>query len=304
MPWLGTQSTSKAHWSNGDRILIGSYGSRTKAFDPQNGQRDRLMWIDLETSAAISDEVPSTSSNMRDVVAAARNQAIEAARGTAWGLLAMDGELGGAVVPSFSHAGDRIAYVSTDKSPDGHPDYTATLAAVFTVPFNARMGGSVSPLAGAADPNFYQNYPAFSADDKLIAFSRSPKRGSCPACADGPYYNRFSEIYVPSAGERQIACPRTTQSLARATTSQGLLNSWPKWSLARCPSAEDVLLNDLLDGPNAPGNFDIREDVCHTTLDALVQLRTCRSRRRRSDRRLTSYPGVYLWNGIGCSAAA
>ena len=55
MPWLGTQSMSRSHWSTGDRILIASYGTRSKPFDPQNGQNDRLMWIDLETNAAISD---------------------------------------------------------------------------------------------------------------------------------------------------------------------------------------------------------------------------------------------------------
>jgi len=301
MPWLGVQSTSKAHWSTGDRIVLGSYGSRTKPFDPANGQRDRLMWLDLETNAQISDQVPPTSSNMRDAVAAARNQAIVAAQGTAWGVLAMDGESASAVVPGFSHAGDRIVYVSTDKSPDGHPDYTATFADLLTVPFNARMGGSVSPLAGAADPNFYENYPSFSADDKLIVFSRSPKRGSCAACADGPYYNRFSEIYViPSAGGAPARLSANDPvACAGDDIGRGLLNSWPKWS----PNAVSVggktyYFVIFSTARNAPGNFDIpRGPYTPATLDTRSsQLFMAGLVVDEATGALTSYPGVYLWN--------
>jgi hypothetical protein len=301
MPWLGTQSMSKAHWSAGDRILIASYGSRTKPFDPQNGQQDRLLWIDLETNATISDEVPPANGNMRDVVAAARNQAIEAARGTAWGVLEMDGATASAVVPSFSHAGDRIAYVSTDKSPDGHPDYTATFADIFTVPYNARMGGAVSPLMGAADANFYENYPAFSADDKLVAFSRSPKAGSCPGCADGPYYNRFSEIYVvASAGGTPVRL-MANDAIACASddVSKGLLNSWPKWS-PNAVSFEGKKYYFLIfsSARNAPGNFVIpRGPYTPGTLDTRSsQLFMAGLVVDEASGAVTSYPSVYLWN--------
>jgi len=301
MPWLGTQSTSRSHWSIGDRILIASYGSRTKPFDPQNGQNDRIMWIDLETGAAISDEVPPVNSNMRDAVATARNQAIEAARGTAWGILRMDGESAGAVVPNFSHAGDRVAYVSTDKSPDGHPDYTATRADVFTVPYNNRMGGTVSPLAGAADPAFYENYPAFSADDRFIAFSRSPSRQSCSSCVDGPYYNRFSDIYViASAGGTPVRLSANDAvGCAGDDVAKGLLNSWPKWSPSAVSvggkryyflifsSARKASVNfEIPRGPYTPASLDTRSSQLF--MAGLVV--------DEATGEMTSYPGVYLWN--------
>jgi hypothetical protein len=301
MPWLGTQSTSRAHWSPGDRILIASYGQRTKPFDPQNGQNDRIMWIDLETNAPISDEVPPASSNMRDAVAAARNQAIEAARGTAWGVLRMDGETASAVVPNFSHAGDRIAYVSTDKSPDGHPEYGANRADVFIVPYGNRMGGAVAPLAGAADPAFYENYPAFSADDKLVAFSRAPNRQSCPTCADGPYYNRFSDIYVvPSGGGTPVRLSANDPvSCAGDDVGKGLLNSWPKWSpnavsvggkkyyFLIFSSARKASVNfEIPRGPYTPGTLDTRSSQLF--MAGLVV--------DEATGELVSYPGVYLWN--------
>jgi hypothetical protein len=301
MPWLGTQSTSRAHWSNGDRIVVASYGSRTKPFDPQNGQNDRLLWIDLETNAAISDEVPAASSNMRDTVAAARNTAIEAARGTAWGVFQMDGEVAAAVVPSFSHAGDRIAYVSTDKSPDGHPDYSATRADIFTVPFANRMGGAVTPLAGAADPVFYENYPAFSADDKFIVFSRSPSRQSCATCVDGPYYNRFSDIYViPSAGGTPVRLvSNDAVACAGDDAANGLLNSWPKWS----PNAVSVegkryYFLTFSSARKASVNFEIpRGQYTPATLDPRSsQLFMAGLVADEATGDITSYPGVYMWN--------
>jgi hypothetical protein len=301
MPWLGTSSTSRSHWSTGDRIVIASFGSRTQPFDPQNGQNDRLLWIDLETPAPISDEVPPASSNMRDTVAAARNQAIEAARGTAWGVLTMDGESAAAVLPSFSHAGDRIAYVSTDKSPDGHPDYSATRADILIVPYQNRMGGTVSPLAGASDPAFYENYPAFSADDKLIVFSRSPNRQSCPSCADGPYYNRFSDVYViPSTGGTAMRITSNDPvTCAGDDVANGLLNSWPKWSPSVVStggkkyyflifsSARKASVNfEIPRGPYTPGTLDTRSSQLFMAGIVVDE----------ATGEMKSYPGVYLWN--------
>jgi hypothetical protein len=301
MPWLGTQSMSRSHWSTGDRILIASYGTRGKPFDPQNGQHDRLLWIDLETNAAISDEVPPASSNQRDAVAAARNQAIEAARGTAWGIFRMDGETAGAVVPNISHAGDRIVYVSTDQSPNGHPDYTATRADIFTVPYEGRMGGTVSPLAGASDTVFYENYPSFSADDRLIAFARSPARQTCPSCVDGPYYNRFAEIHViPSAGGTPVRlAANDAVACAGDDVSKGLLNSWPKWSPnAVATGGKRYYFLVFSSARKSPVNFDIpRAQYTPPTLDTRSsQLFMAGLVVDEATGETTSYPGVYLWN--------
>jgi hypothetical protein len=291
---------TKAHWAPGNRILLSGYGTRTKPFDPANGQRDRFAWIDLETNANISDAVP-TDPNMRDSVAMARNQAIEAARGTGWGVLAMDGETANAVTPDWSKAGDRIAYVSTDKSPDGHPDYTATRADIYTVPYNNRMGGAVSALPGASASDFLEYYPAFSADDKFIAFTRARVKGSCANCLDGPYYNRFGEIHViPSNGGTSVRIAANDPvACGGDDISRGLINSWPKWS-PHVTSHEGKSYYFLIfsSARNAPGNFDIpRGMYTPATLDTRSsQLYMAAMVVDDQTGAITTYPGVYLWN--------
>ena len=187
----------------------------------------------------ISDEVPLDEANdAKGVAQRNRNQAIQAAQGSAWGVFALEGEVAHAVTPDISNAGDKIAYVSTDQSPNGHPSYDASRADIYTVPFNARKGGSVTPLSGAADSQAYEYYPSFSADDELIAFTRAPNKGGCPKCPDGPYYNRFGEINViPAAGgTRTPLLANQPVQCAGDNADIGLINSWPKWS----PSALKV----------------------------------------------------------------
>src|SRR5262249_40347738 len=156
-----------------------------------NQQNDRLMWIDLETDAAIDDTVPSMQSGMRQQAADARNAAILAAKGKGWDTFTMDGETHAAVTPDISNAGDRIVYTSTDVTPAGHPNYKANRADIRIAPFNDRKGGTTMDLQGAATPDHSEYYPAFSPDDALIAFTRAPNKGANP---DGPYQNRFGEI--------------------------------------------------------------------------------------------------------------
>ena len=297
MPWIGTQSMSPAHWKDGDRLLIASYGERDKPFAP-NKQKDRLMWIDLENAANISDVVPPQESGMRQQAADARNAAIMTAKGTAWDLFAMDGETQSAVTPDISNLGDRIVYVSTDTSPNGHSDYTANSADIRIVPFNDRKGGAVQSVDGASTPEYYEYYPAFSPDDTLIAFTRAPKKGTNP---DGPYQNRLGEIYlVPSGGggltrlvaNDPIAC-------AGDDLSKGLLNSWPKWApkaisvkgktyyFVIFSSARKHDKQFLIPaGQYTPQTLDRRSSQLYMAAVVLDEATGA----------LTTYPAVYLWN--------
>ena len=306
MPWLGTQSTSKGHWTTGDRLLITGFGSRGLPFSAY-GNTDGLAWIDLETTAPISDEVPVEDvNNAKEMAQRARNQAIEAARGSAWGVFALDGETAHAVTPDISNAGDKIAYVSTDQSPNGHPSYSANRADIYMVPFNARKGGAVKPLSGASDPMAYEYYPAFSADDELIAFTRAPNKGSCPKCPDGPYYNRFGEINVISAegGARTPLLANQPVACAGDNADIGLINSWPKWS----PSVATVdgktyYFLIFSSGRKYDGQFAIpRSNDTPSTLDdgnsAGVRSSQLYMAAVVVDEagKITSYPAVYLWN--------
>jgi hypothetical protein len=300
MPWLGTQSMTPAHWTAGDRRLMASYGKRTLPFDGTNGQQDRLIWIDLETSAPISDAVPDVNTGQRAQARDARNAAITAAQGTAWDILAMDGEQYAAVTPNWSHAGDTILYVSTDQSPDGHPDYKASRADIYSVPYNGGKGGTVSPLPGGSDANLLEFYPAYSADDKLVAFTRAPAKdnGLHP---DGPYYNRYAETYViPSAGgqaTRLIA--NDAVACAGDDASQGLLNSWPKWSPhAMTVGGKTYYFLIFSSARKYPGSFNIpRGTYTPPTLDTRSsQLYMAAIVVDEASHAITTYPALYLWN--------
>jgi len=243
MPWLGTQTMTGKHWMAGDRTLVTSYGAKTKSGktrdkawfsdiygDPANPDKlgtHQLAWFDLETTVSVNVAVtdnPDYGQPLND-----RQDAAAAAKGKGWGIIAT-GDTASAVNPAFNHAGDKIAYVTTDYSPDGHPDWTATTADVKVVPYNSRAGGTGVGLPGASDPGLLEYYPSYSIDDKFIAFTQAPKPGG--ASPDGPYYNRFGKIMlIPSEGG--TATPllaNDPNSCGGDDVARGVINSWPKWS--------------------------------------------------------------------------
>jgi hypothetical protein len=118
-PWLGMQTFSMGHWSDGDRIVVTSYSPRNAQgvgftdSTPYPSRKDGLLWIDLGTSAAF-DARPEQGD-----VQMLLNQQISAALGSALGVIALDGETRSAAAPSFSHDGTRIAYTSAEATQDG-----------------------------------------------------------------------------------------------------------------------------------------------------------------------------------------
>jgi hypothetical protein len=243
MPWLGTQTMSLGHWAAGDRILVTSYGVKTKSGkardkawfadiyqDPNMPDKvgtHQLAWFDLEANPTI--DVAVTDNPAYGTPVDNRNAQAAAAKGTAWGTIAT-GDTQSCVSPAFNHAGDQIAYVTTDYSPDGHPDWTATTADVKVVAYNNHQGGTATALAGASDPSLLEYYPSYSSDDKFIAFTQAPKPGA--SSPDGPYYNRFGKVMVvPSTGgvATELAA-NTPNACAGDDVTRGVINSWPKWA--------------------------------------------------------------------------
>jgi len=306
MPWLGTQTMSPAHFEPGNRLLVASFGARTVPFSATNGQDDVLLWLDLEADADISDEVPPPESNTQQEAKQARDDAILAAEGSAWGRLATVGESNHAVTPDWSHDGERIVYVSTDDSPNGHTSYDSMRADLYMVPFASGNGGEVEPLAGASSDDHYEYYPAFSGDDALIAFTRAPHKHAttgCPgsSCPDGPYYNRYGEVHVvPSEGgtpTRLLA--NDPVACVGDNLSAGLINSWPKWS----PNATTVdgkryYFLIFSSARQYPGSFDIpHSQYTPQTLDTRSsQLYMATIVVDNASGEISSYPAVYLWN--------
>jgi hypothetical protein len=247
MPWWGSQATSPAHFSAGDRVLITSYATTFKSgmarnkpwqplprydlVNPANDDRVKwhaLAWIDLESSYTINVAVTDTPDYGQALTT--REMEATAAEGTTYGLIATGDAATSDVMPAMNHRGDTIAYVATDYSPDGHPDYTATMASIRTVAYNNRQGGASRPLDGASDAAHLDYYPSYSADDTLIAFVQAPAPSA--SAPDGPYYNRFGQVMIVPAGGGIPVRLAANDPIACAgdNVAAGLINSWPRWS--------------------------------------------------------------------------
>jgi hypothetical protein len=238
MPWLGVSTTSRGDWALNNRRMVTSAGPRNAmnadfaggGNTPQQdmgfggggmGQsgRDGLIWIKLNAEGV----VPPYSGDQYEK---AIGTAMIGAKGTGWGVIARDGDTRGAVTPDWSHDGKTIAYTSTDGTSDGRIGPNANQADIFTVPFGEGLGGLASPVQGASLPNVGEYYPDFSADDRLIAFTRVEDRQGRPY-----YYHDRGEIYViPATGGTALRLAANDPPLCTNERSPGILNSWPKWS--------------------------------------------------------------------------
>jgi hypothetical protein len=215
-PWLGIMSFSKAIWDSGERVVVVGY-QRT-AGNPWDGQTwsdspaSRLAWIDLSTA------VPATGGTNGYML----GMAMAANQGKSYGFLARNGDSRGAAAPSWSHDGKTIVYVSTNAAKDGR--LATGPADLYSVPYSARAGGSATPVPGASDPGFSEYYPAYSPDDRYVAYNRAP--GS-----EDMYYNPHAEVFVvPGAGGKPVRLAANDPPACLNVTSPGVTNSWAKWS--------------------------------------------------------------------------
>ena len=182
---MGIHTFSKSHWASGDRIEI-------SAHDPNDNGKSELVWIDLEAQS-----------------------------GNAMGTLARTNDARHAGAPSWSHDGTTIAYVSTDANKDGRLDDGE--ADIYLVPYANKAGGSATPLPGASDPGPREYYPAFSPDDRFLAYNK--------AAAGNMYDNSMAELYViPGAGGSSTRLLANDPPACTGKTSPGVTNSWAKWA--------------------------------------------------------------------------
>jgi hypothetical protein len=287
-PWQGMMTMSPAHWAPGDRIALSSYedrdgGAAYTATDPDiNGAsgKDRLAWFDLETDASIP---PAADAGI--------NEAIVAAEGRAYGFLDLQGETAGVISPSWSHDGKTIAYTSATRTLDGRVGDDAETD-IHLVPYNDRAGGVVTPLAGAATPGVSEYYPAFSPDDRLIAFNRA-------GGTRGPiYYRPDGEVYVVPLEDGGAATRLAANDPPACTgeTSPGVINSWPRWSPAVVDPVNGktyywVIFSSARDYPCAfrvpPNPYSPPDTRASQVYLAAVVV---------DQAGIHSYPAVYLWS--------
>jgi Tol biopolymer transport system component len=244
LPQRGAAAVSPAHWSDGDHVIITSFHS---------GNQQGLSWVDLEATSATA----------------------------ATGLLAHDGEPPppnwptdyGQVAPTWSHDGKRIAYVSAKGYVDGRVEYGP--ADLYVIPYNDKKGGAATALAGAADPNWTETYPAFSPDDQWIAFNRVPG-------ITRPYAEPTMEVLlVPSGGGTAIRLDANDPPACSGRKSPGVSNTWPRWS-PRVETNKDRTYYWL-----------VYSSTRYTTVPQLYL-----SPIVVSGGKVQSYPAVYFWNQL------
>jgi hypothetical protein len=218
-PWLGIMSFSKAAWDANDHAVVVTYQDTSSPWDGQtwsDSPSSRLAWIDLSTNVppAAQAEAGTNGNSLSNYTMANA--------GKSYGFLARNGDSRGAQGPTWSHDGKTVVYVSTNAAKDGR---LATGAAdLYAVPYNARVGGTATPVAGASDPNESEYYPAYSPDDKYLTFDRAP--GS-----ENMYYNVHAEVFVvPSGGGTAVRLDANSPPACTGEVSPGITNSWAKWS--------------------------------------------------------------------------
>ena len=184
---LGIQTYSKAHWTTGDHVMVTPFGD-----SPSNN----LAWVDLEATTS--------------------------GQGTSYGFFTRTGDTGDVGAPTWSHDGKTVVYVSTNAELTGRLDNG--FAKLYSVPYNARQGGTASPISGASDATFEQYYPSFSPDDAFLAFNRIP-------LGNQMYNQALAEVFViPAAGGTATRLAANDPPTCSGKTSPGITNSWPKWS--------------------------------------------------------------------------
>jgi hypothetical protein len=199
--------------------------------------------------------------------------------GGATGTLARTGDANRAVLPAFSHDGMKVVYVSTPSTLiDGRLDTGP--ADLTWIPYANRAGGAATPLPGASDPSATEYYPAFSPDDKLVAFTRLVGAGSA-------YSNPAAEIYVVpfngGAGGKAVRLGANDAAACQTgLASPGLTNDWPKWSPRAVVGGDGRTYYWLTFSSKRAGTANAQLYVAGIFIDETGQM--------------WNTPALYLWN--------
>jgi hypothetical protein len=308
-PGWGPMTWTDKLWSPGMRIGVGSLGllDPTKA-DWSNGpdQNDmpHLAWLNVEAPNphVHNDSDPGNWAFPSYVP----NTGVDS--GNSLGIMPNDCPAGGAATPNFKHSGDVIAFACTNASISGrlnqevanptassdptqngtkqNPDSLrrAGMTDIYLMPFNGGNGGHTMPVNGAATPDFEEYYPAFSPDDKFIAFTRVPK-------GQVMFANPNAEIAIvdPSGNAQVLAANTPAQCTGK--TSPGVNNHWPKWS-PEVQGGGNGTYYWLVFSSTRTGIPPVADVT--GTLHQISQLYMAPV--VVTETNVTSYPAIYLWN--------
>ena len=138
-----------------------------------------------------------------------------------------------AAFPTWSHDGKSIVYVSVACPNPGQQNGCGTqdgrlykgAADLYEVPYGNKLGGTATPVAGASTTDNEEYYPAFSPDDKLLAFTRV-------TAGQEMFANPNAEMWVVphQAGAQAKRLAANDPPACSGKSSPGVNNHWPKWS--------------------------------------------------------------------------
>ena len=251
---LGVSTFSPAHYQMGDRVLVSSIGAAWNSIsltDPgaATGVVSQLAWFNLEWDNAVTTAGGVVDAGLPvatpcNMVAGAQQACIPAPPSTngGWGIVQRGGDSNSAGSPSWSHdvdgQTDFIAYSSTNAgTKDGRMDCSTSKdcrSDVYVVPYGGRsgsaggVGGTAKALPGASDAQYNEYYPAWSPDDKFIAYNRVPAGTSM-------YDQPKAEVYVvPFAGGQGGTPVAVTEPFPPPACTNpypaGVENTLPKWA--------------------------------------------------------------------------
>jgi hypothetical protein len=308
MPWLGMFAFSPHVWNDlGQHVAVAAYQGESKfpsplpaylfpdgggpqglapwGFQGSNewdvSPASELAWIDLSSSAPAIAASGASPGGDQLSIAMAQN------RGTSWGILARTGDPSGVASPTWSHSGDTIVYTSTNASQSGR--MSKGVADLYSVPYAGKAGGAATPIRGASDAAYSEYYPAFSPDDTLVAYNRTP-------AADDMYYDPRSEVYVvPARGGTATRLAANDPPACAGVKSPGVTNSWPKWS-PEYPSCNGRTYYWLVfSSTRDEVRFQTQDQVTSQLYLTAIVL---------DAERLVTYPAVHVWNQHRTAAVA
>jgi hypothetical protein len=289
-PWNGPMTFSPAHWSSfddtGERIAIIATQIQDITMpwgqSSPNWQPGRLAWIDLKSTATTTT-----------------NGQVNPTRGVAFDYLNRTGDPHpAAAFPTWSHDGNSIVYVSVECPNPGQANGCGTqdgrlykgAADLYEIPYANKAGGTATPVAGASTPGGEEYYPAFSPDDKLIAYTRVP-------AGQEMFANPSAEMWVVphQANARAQRLAANDPPACTGKVSPGMNNHWPRWSPDRATVGNQTYYWMIFSSNRyglppvttmANGQTKIVQ-VSQLYITAVVADETGVS---------TKYPAIYLWN--------
>jgi Tol biopolymer transport system component len=204
---------------------------------------------------------------------------------TASGTLARTGDSQLAGAPAWSHDGNTIVYVSTNRICTGRlgnctPQYNqpadvGSRADLFEIPYAGGAGGNATGVQGASDPTLQEYYPSFSPDDRWIVMNRAPNDANM-------YDQPAAEIsVVPASGGTPTRLAANDPPACSGQTSPGLTNSWGKWGPTALQAGGSTYYWVVFSSKRAPSG------IPQLYITSLVQA---------ADGTLATHGALYLWN--------